>query len=1110
MRLACLCCLIICTLTARSQAPQDGGRWTRLGSAFGGPSDTIQTSVYWYWISGNVSEQGVVRDLESMKRAGITRAFIGNIGMEDEIPSGGVRLLSPQWWSILHTALKTATRLHIDIGIFNGPGWSQSGGPWIQPGQSMRYLTASETQIAGSRSVDTLLAAPIDRFQDTRVIAFPAPLGYNRDIRVLHPSVSATPTMNSPSNIIDSLSNIMDGRCETEARLGDGDSVSVEVRVASEFTARSLVIWPGRRRMTLEGTVEVEEDGRYKTVSTFVLDRSNDALNTGFDPYGPLAVSLPAATGRTFRIVLRHWSKGAGIGEMILGETPVVANFVEKTLAKMYPTPLPYWKEYQWPAQPETTDPGMVIDPAQVRDISASMDKSGRLRWTAPPGDWIVLREGMTPTGVTNAPASPEGRGLEVDKMSKAHVAEHFNAFIGQILEHIPEADRRCFKVVVEDSYETGGQNWTDDMIPAFKARYGYDPLPYMPAIQGNVVGSEDRSDRFLWDLRRFIADKVAYDYVGGLREVSHRHGLTTWLENYGHWGFPAEFLQYGGQSDEVSGEFWSEGDLGNIENRAASSSAHIYGKTKVSAESFTAGGRTYARYPALLKPRGDRFFTEGINNNLLHVYISQPDDRLPGINAWFGTEFNRHNTWFSQMDLFTAYLKRCDLMLQQGRYVADVAYFIGEDAPKMTGVRVPELPKGYAYDYINAEVIERRLSVRDGRWTLPDGLSYRILVLPQLKTMRPEVLRRLLDLVRQGGILLGPPPDHSPSLEDYGQADTRVRQMAADLWGSIDGSSVKTHVVGKGMVIDGLDMQEALSLVNDRPDCLTAPGDSVLFIHRTEAGGDIYFLSNQSGGRVRIEPTLRVTTGVPYLWDPLTGKTRALPSYTRDSATTRLPLQLEAYQSFFIVFRKDLAGPRPGVRTAANPVAAPHASAAPYGSAASHGSAAPDNFPTPAAIADIASPWQVRFDTAFRGPAHPVIFPQLADWSKDAKDSIRDYSGAAVYTNTFVLPKGAPRKHVYLDLGAVRDMAKVRVNGIYVGGVWTAPYRVDIGEALHAGKNRVEITVVNTWVNRLIGDSRLPVSERKTWMSANPYRPNSPYEPAGLLGPVRVVALPY
>ncbi|RZM10912.1 MAG: glycoside hydrolase family 2, partial [Pedobacter sp.] len=398
---------------------------------------------------------------------------------------------------------------------------------------------------------------------------------------------------------------------------------------------------------------------------------------------------------------------------------------------------------------------------------------------------------------------------------SKLHVASHFDAFLGEILRRIPAKDRKTWKVAVEDSYETGGQNWTDGMLDKFKLNYGYDPLPYLPVLNGNVVGSQDMSDRFLWDLRRFIADRVAYDYVGGLREVSNKNGLTTWLENYGHWGFPGEFLQYGGQSDEIAGEFWSEGELGNIENKAASSAAHIYGKAKVSAESFTAAGKPFARYPEVMKQRGDRFFTEGINNSLLHVFIQQPDERLPGVNAWFGNEFNRHNTWFNYMDLFTSYLKRCNFMLQQGKYVADVAYFIGEDAPKMTGVTDPALPAGYSFDYINAEVLMNRVKVKNNKLVLSDGMTYSMLVLPKLETMRPELLEKIRDLVKEGATILGPSPLRSPSLKGYPSADAKVKQIALDLWGDIDGKTDKKRALGKGLVFLGMDMQTALNSLN-------------------------------------------------------------------------------------------------------------------------------------------------------------------------------------------------------------------------------------------------------------------------------------------------------
>ncbi|RYD83957.1 MAG: glycoside hydrolase family 2, partial [Sphingobacteriales bacterium] len=303
-----------------------------------------------------------------------------------------------------------------------------------------------------------------------------------------------------------------------------------------------------------------------------------------------------------------------------------------------------------------------------------------------------------------------------------------------------------------------------------------------------------------------FVADRVAYDYVGGLRDISHENGLTTWLENYGHWGFPGEFLQYGGQSDEIGGEFWSEGSLGDIENRAASSSAHIYGKTRVSAESFTCAGAPFSRYPALMKQRGDRFFTEGINNTLLHVYISQAyEDKAPGVNAWFGNEFNRKNTWFYDMDIFLQYIKRCNMMLQQGKYVADIAYFISEDAPKMTGTQNPKMPQGYSFDYINGEVIKTRLKVKDGKLVLPDGMQYSILVLPQMTTMRPGLLQKIKDLVEDGAVVLGPKPQTSPSLQGYPAADKDVQKLADELWGDINGSSVKTHKLGKGMIMSNM-----------------------------------------------------------------------------------------------------------------------------------------------------------------------------------------------------------------------------------------------------------------------------------------------------------------
>ena len=730
-----------------------------LASGFITPPDSIQTSVYWYWISNNISKEGVIKDLESMKKAGINRAFIGNIG-QDDVPYGNVKMLSEEWWDILHAALKKATELDIEIGIFNSPGWSQSGGPWVKADQAMRYLASSETRAKGPQKFNAKLVQPTDSFQDVRVIAYPVPKDDQLTLNASNGTITSTPK-------VADLTKITDGDQKSGIAIPKGGEITIDLKANAPFTARSLTVKPTEHPLGAQGELQVKEGDNYRTLSKFDINRTNTALNVGFDQFAPVVVSIPATTGTDFRVIIKGANAGSGLAEVALAAAPRVERFSEKTLAKMHPTPLPYWKDYQWPVQPAVEDAALMVDPAKVQDISQYLAADGTLTWDVPEGEWVILRMGMTPTGTTNSPAAPEATGYETDKMSREHIASHFDAHMGEILRRIPAEDRKTFKVVVQDSYETGGQNFTDGMIEEFKTRYGYDPTPYLPVYNGIVVGSEEASDRFLWDVRRMIADKVAYDYVGGLRDVSHQHGLHTWLENYGHWGFPGEFLMYGGQSDEIGGEFWSEGELGDIENRAASSCGHIYGKTKISAESNTCAGNSYARYPGVIKQRGDRFFAEGINNTLLHVYITQPDDRLPGVNAWFGNEFNRHNTWFSQIDNYLTYLKRANFMLQQGLNVADAAYFIGEDAPKMTGIVDPALPTGYQFDYMNAEVIEKYMDVKDGKITLPHGTQYRILVLPKLETMRPELLAKIKELIEKGAVVMGPAPSRSPSLQN-------------------------------------------------------------------------------------------------------------------------------------------------------------------------------------------------------------------------------------------------------------------------------------------------------------------------------------------------------
>jgi len=1060
--------------------------FSTLESGFKTTPDSIQTSVYWYWISDNISEEGVIKDLYSMKKAGINRAFIGNIGL-DEVPYGKVKMLSEDWWKIIHTALKTATKLNIEIGIFNSPGWSQSGGPWVKAENAMRYLASSELMVKGPIKLSQKLEKPNELFQDVKVIAYPAPKDNHLVLNEKNAIISSLTK-------VEGLSNLFDSNKSTGVTMAEGDVMTIDFQAKESFTARSISIQTLEVPIVANASLQIKKaNGEYTTIKDFDVIRSNPSLQVGFTPYAPVVVSIPATTTTDFRLIIKNIKPSdwwvapkkslSGISEIKLISSPRVEEYAEKTMAKMCPSPFPAYDEYLWATQAEVDDKATVIDGSKVIDISKNMTADGTLNWDVPAGNWVIVRTGMTPTGTKNSPASPEATGYEVDKMSKEHTEMHFYGHMGEILKRIPEADRKCFKVVVQDSYEQGGQNFTDSFLELFKERFGYDAIPYLPVYQGMVVNSQQASDRFLWDMRRMVADKIAYDYVGGLRDISHKYGLRTWLECYGHWGFPGEFLMYGGQSDEIAGEFWSEGTLGDTENRSATSCGHIYGKNKISSESFTCGGAAFSRGPANLKQRGDKFFAEGINNTLLHVYISQPyEDKNPGINAGFGNEFNRKNTWFSQLDVFTQYLKRCNFMLQQGLNIADVAYFIGEDVPKMTGSTDPALPVGYQFDYMNAEVIEKYMTVKNGLITLPHGTQYRIMVLPKLDNMRPELLAKIKQLVNDGAVVLGPAPSHSPSLQNQPMADQQVQQLAKELWGNVDGINVTSRKVGKGMIMSGLDMKQAFALINCIPDCKLPEDNSIHYGHRSTKDEEIYFVSNQTNETKIVTPEFRVKGLQPELWEATNGSMRKLPAFAQNENSTAVPLKLAPNESVFIVFRNACE------KSAATTLDA--------------------NYPAPVLINEIGTPWTVQFDNSQRGPVKPQIFKTLTDWTTSTNDSIKYYSGTATYSNQFKVKKVAKGQKVLIALGNVTAMAKIYVNGQYTGGLWTPPYELDITEFVKKGNNDLKIEVVNNWMNRLIGDMKIPENERPTWAPVVPYNADSPLQPSGLFGPVKIMKI--
>lgn len=994
-------------------AVADTVRDDALVTAFASPPLETRPGCYWYWMNGRISKEGITKDLESMSQVGIGRAYIGIIG-GNAAGRDILTALSEPWWAAVRHAIREAGRVGVDIGFFNAPGWSQSGGPWVKPEEAMRYVSSSESKLKGPQMFSGIIPKPDGAIQEVAVLAYPVPQFDDQMVPERE-------------------------RTATSVTFESGDPVTI----------RSAIL-QCTKPTSGKADLEISEDGKtYRKITSVMVSRGLPQPRVGPILLAPVVASFPPVTGKYFRL---RFSQTACLGEIRLSSALRNGSVYEKQLGKMCESQWPRHNYYSWPSQPDPAEAGLAVPGKEIRNLSSLLKPDGTLEWEVPPGEWIVQRVALGPTGARNGPAPAEATGLEVDKMNREWLRRHFDAYVGKLLASMPSEERKALKYAIVDSYEVGSQNWTDGFADIFHKRYGYDPLPWLAVLTGRVVDTPEKSDRFLWDLRRLVADRIATEYVGGLRDLSHEKGMTIWVENYGHWGFPCEFLQYGGQADEFGGEFAppiEQMRKFNMEVRCASSAGHIYGKNRIWCESYT-GGPLFMNTPRELKAMGDWSFSQGANQAVLHLYVHQTLDRQ-GQGNWasFGTEFNRNNTWWDlAMKPWIDYQRRCSVMLQAGKPVADVAYFIGEDVPKMTGSREPALPEGYDYDSINAEVIQTRLSVKEGRLVLPEGTSYRLLVLPPLETMRPDVLRKLKTLVAAGATVVGPAPQKSPSLENYPRCDADVQALAKDLWGS-----------GKIRAVKDL-----YSVLACGPDVVVPEG--VVWKHRSDGDREIYFIANQEEKVCDRKITFRVKGKEPELWWPESGKTEPAPAFRLQGDRVEVPLHLEPLTSVFVVFEKEATQDRAAAQ-----------------------------MPKPPAAQEITGPWEVQFGDK------KVTLEKLMPWPEHTDPQIKYYSGEAVYRKEIDLLEIKP--DMTLDLGAVNAVASVRLNGLSLGARWKPPYQVKLSPALKIGINRLEITVVHTWHNRMIGDVQPgapPTGFRKLG------KPTDELQPSGLLGPVRLL----
>ncbi len=741
----------------------------------------------------------------------------------------------------------------------------------------------------------------------------------------------------------------------------------------------------------------------------------------------------------------------------------------------------------------------------QVVDITKHMGPDGQLTWEAPPGLWRVLRIGCTLNAQCRVSTCSEGwAGYALDPFDAGAFTRYWDAVVEPLIADAGPLAGTTLKYLHTDSWEVEVANWTPTLREEFRKRRGYDLLAWLPAIAGQIVDSRSATNRFLHDLRLTIGELAMDNHYRIFSQRAHAHGLLLHPESGGPHAVPIDSLTCLGLNDAPMSEFWARSwrhrvaDQDRFFVKQPASAAHTYGRKLVLAEGFTTIGPHWQETPwDNLKPSFDRAACEGLNRLVWHAFTCSPAEMgLPGQEYFAGTHFNPNSSWWPKSAAFLAYLNRCQFMLQQGLFVADAVYYYGDHVPNFAQLRASDpagVGPGYDYDVATQEVLLTRMSARDGRIVLPDGMSYRVLVLPKQEAISLPVLRKLKELVTAGATVIGPRPKTSTGLAGWPESDRQVTHIASELWGPDSEEDSGTHHFGQGRVIWGRSAREVLSADKVAPDFdytveaiaqpqgsgPAAPEQLLDFIHRRDGRTEIYFICNRFSRAVAAEVVLRVAGLAPELWDPLTGEHRPLPEHDQSDGLTSIPLELAPYGSCFIVFRTTATeAPGPGL-----------------------------NFPEFKTLSELAGPWQVHFDTKLGGPA-TAEFPELASWTKRPEEGIRHYSGVANYVKRFDLPDGVPAAtRLWLDLGDVREVAEVRLNGRALGQLWARPLRVEITGAIQAKDNLLEIEVASLWVNRVIGDQSLPADQRHTRTNIRKLTAQSPLSPSGLLGPVRLLA---
>ena len=1046
-------------LLAVSQAAGAQGLYEQ----FADPPQEARPRVWWHWMDGNVSIDGITKDIDWMERAGIGgfhQFDAGGIGMRPIVVET-MPYQSPQWQVAIRYAMNLAAEKGMETAVASAPGWSSTGGPWVKPADAMKKLTWRTKEVTGGSTVQLIrMPAHFDTpgtyqniadggdaphwFQHVATLAVKLP-DAERSMQDMGAKVTSSGGSFSVRELTDG-----DFSQDLELPLGAGEEYAwIQYSFDTPQLIRALTLCGGQRRSIWQNTppdydncLEASDDG--------IVWRKVCDIPSACSPV--LTMDIPATRARFFRLLVRQKTR---IPEFVLHGVVKVNHAEDKAgFAAPYD-----FADYLTPDSSDAVH--------RIEDLSL-IDDNGRMIWDVPPGRWRIYRFGVSLTGKKNHPAPPEATGLEVDKLDPKAWEAYFKEFL-RIYEGAP------VQYVLTDSYEAGQMTWTGNMFQEFKERRGYSLFPWLPALTGQILRSTAETERFLFDWRQTLGELMTenYDRLGEIaREAGYKGRYAESHEN-GH-VFVGDGMDLKRSADIPMSAIWMDNagtgssiPMAMADIRESASVAHIFGQNIVAAESFTTsgvGGKNYSYCPENMKNTADIALSCGLNRFVIHESSHQPDDtHRPGLDLiGYGQWFNRHDTWAEEARAWTDYLARSSYLLQQGRFKADILYYYGEDncVTGLFGNKLPDIPAGYAYDFVNPYALQRAVFPIDGHLVTESGMNYRLLVLgPNCKTMSIAVLSRILYLAKAGIPVCGTLPERCASLSDHQDAfDLLLQQL-------------------KPLFLD-MPVEAALKAKCIEPECILP--DKWAYVHRETDREDIWWIRNFTGAPDSAVILLRGGEGQPRVLDPVTGKVRRINASTSLDGYRFFRLDLEANDALFVVIGK-----------------APEA-AVPMG----HAHKVP--------VATVEGAWKLSFESGLGTPA-TAVFDHLMSYTESKDPAIRYYSGTVLYRNSFSLKKKQLKgvKAWEIDLGDVKNLARVKVNGFDLGVVWKAPFRVEVpAEYLHDGRNELEIKVINLWPNRIIGDLQPDVVRKWTYTASNWYTADSPLLPSGLLGPVTVSSI--